>query len=232
MSRIYSNKTEITIEPSFCVGICLLILLLPLDWVFAWFVASVFHELCHILLISLLKYRIYSIKASISGIIMRTENMKHVHEMIVALAGPIGSMCLLFFARFIPTIALCAMFQSSYNLVPVYPFDGGRALRCFLLSVFPYRNGEKVFTTIENIFLILLSFITVYFIMRFNVGLFPVLMLLSVLIKKRILKIPCKAKKQGVQYSTQTTRGTADDKFTSTRSSYGSKTGSIYRRGI
>lgn len=227
-----NNTIEIIIEPSFYVGICLLLLLIPLDWVFAWFLAAAFHEMCHILLICLLKYRIYSIKTSITGMTMHTENMKQAHEMIVALAGPVGSLLLLFFARFIPAIALCAMFQSAYNLIPVFPYDGGRALRCFFLSVFPDIIGEKVFVVIENIFLILLGLVTAYFMIRFNLGLFPILMMLSVLLKKRILKIPCKASKQRVQYSTQTIRGTADDKFTSTHSPYGSKAGSIYRRGI
>ena len=199
--QTYGNKISVLIEPSFYIGICIMLLLIPIKWVLAWFTAIFFHEACHFFAILLLKYNIVYIKASISGVTIKTGQMKESHELIVALAGPTGSLLLLLFAEYIPALALCALFQSAYNLIPIFPYDGGRALRCIFLTVLPGETGEKMFRFVEKIVLMLLALICVCLMVRFNLGFFPILMLLSVLVKMGLLKNPCKPRKQRVQYS-------------------------------
>ena len=207
MIQMYMDKISVTIKPSFYLGICFMLLLMPVNWFLAWFIAALFHELCHYIAIKAMKYNMHSLKVDLSGMTITTDNMTYAHEMLVAMSGPIGGLSLLLFARCIPTIALCALFQSAYNLIPIFPYDGGRALRSLLLSVFIGEKGERIFKAIEMIFLLLLTLTTVYLVLKYNLDCFPILLLLSVLLKNRIIKIPCKTNKHAVQYSTQIIRG-------------------------
>ena len=60
-------------------------------------------------------------------------------ELICILAGPAASLLLLCLARIFPRVAICGLIQGCYNLLPIAPLDGGRALHC-LLSLLEKRQ--------------------------------------------------------------------------------------------
>lgn len=122
----------LTITPGFFIYFAAAVLLLPLKWVCAWFIASVIHELCHYFALRLCGVQVFSVRISCSGAIMETESMHPRQEILCALAGPLGGLLLLIILRIFPAIAICAFVQSVFNLLPVYPFDGGRALRAII----------------------------------------------------------------------------------------------------
>jgi len=126
------RSNYITITPGFFIYLATAILLLPLKWVCAWFVASAFHEFFHYFALRLCGVRIFTIRISSSGAIMETEAMHTSPEILCALAGPLGGLLLLVLLRIFPAIAICAFVQSVFNLLPIYPFDGGRALRAII----------------------------------------------------------------------------------------------------
>ena len=110
----------------------MLLLVVPLNWLLAAITAAVFHELSHSAAILLLGGKIHGLKILPDGIRMETSPMTAWHEILCSLAGPAGSLLLVLLAKHTPRIALCALVQGYYNLLPVFPLDGGRALRCLL----------------------------------------------------------------------------------------------------
>ena len=110
----------------------MLLLVVPLNWLLAAITAAVFHELSHSAAILLLGGKIHGLKILPDGIRMETSPMTAWQEILCSLAGPAGSLLLVLLGKHTPRIALCALVQGCYNLLPVFPLDGGRALRCLL----------------------------------------------------------------------------------------------------
>ncbi|MBQ3215407.1 MAG: hypothetical protein IJB11_04730 [Oscillospiraceae bacterium] len=119
--------------------LALAILVLPLQWVVAAVAAAAFHELCHVLAVKACGGKIIRFRAGISGANMEAAGLSDGQIILCALAGPLGGLSLLLLVRWIPRIALCAAAQSLFNLMPLYPLDGGRALHYGAGLLFPRR---------------------------------------------------------------------------------------------
>ncbi len=145
-----SHSNTVSVTPGFLIQLATAILLLPINWVAAWLFAAVFHESCHYIVLRLYNVRVFSMRIGFSGAIIETEPMQPKQELLTALAGPFGGLVLLLLIRIFPRIAICALLQSLFNLLPIYPFDGGRALRASIswlraktLSEKPLANKQK-----------------------------------------------------------------------------------------
>lgn len=108
----------------------MLLLVLPLKWIAAFVLASMWHEGFHYVAIRLVGAKVNRIRIGMCGIQMEVSNLTLGQECFCALAGPAGGFLLLLTVRWYPELSLCALVQSAYNLLPIYPLDGGRALKC------------------------------------------------------------------------------------------------------
>lgn len=129
-----------------CIWACILLLVLPLRWVAAAIVAAAVHELCHLLALSLLGIRVFGINIGGRGAVLQTDSLSDRDELICAMAGPLGSFLLLLFAKWLPRIALCGLFQGLYNLLPVGNLDGGRVVHSLANLVCrkkPCKQGKE-----------------------------------------------------------------------------------------
>ena len=106
----------------------LALLVLPLSLLLSFLMAAFFHELCHYLALRWTGTRVYRITIGPFGAAMETDAMDPGREVICALAGPLGSLLLAGCYRICPEIAICALVQGCFNLLPLYPSDGGRIL--------------------------------------------------------------------------------------------------------
>ena len=128
---------NVQIGASFFIIVALWVLALPLNWVGAWFAAAGFHELGHFIALKILRVKVGGIYIGATGAKIHTGCLRCWEELICSLAGPLSGLLLLGCAAVMPRVAFCALIQSLVNLIPVYPADGGRALRCL-------RKGMKI----------------------------------------------------------------------------------------
>ena len=197
--KFWNMKASIRIEPAACILGTLLLLTVPLNWLFSALIAAVFHELCHITALRLFKHRIWNVRIGIGGTSMETEPLSGRSELICAAAGPVGSFLLLFVIHRFPRIALCALIQGIYNLLPIYPLDGGRIFRCLAESCFPEKNAQTLCATAENITVIGVLLVLMVISFHVSLGVFPFLLTAGFIMKILRRKIPCKAPQLGVQ---------------------------------
>lgn len=135
----------IQIESGLFLLFALLLLVFPLDWIGAVIIASLVHELMHILMLYILKSELFMIRILPGGCVIESGFMKPWKQFICILAGPLGSLSLLMLCHSAPRIAICGMLQGIYNLIPVLPLDGGRLLRLVLEGLSPEYADTGMF---------------------------------------------------------------------------------------
>ena len=134
---------EFSLSWQSCILGSILVMLLPLPLLLAAFTAAAIHECCHLLALVAFRVQIFEITIRAGGAQIQTAPMMPGKEFVCAAAGPAGSLlCLLAFRRF-PLLALCGFVQGLYNLLPVYPMDGGRMVHCLAKLCAPV-HGEEI----------------------------------------------------------------------------------------
>lgn len=190
MMRTSLKQLRISLSPGLYLFLALLALMIPLRWLFAIVVSVMVHELFHILAIRCFGNRICSIQIGVDGAKIQTAPMPLWQELICALAGPVGGILLLFLGRWFPMLALCSGFHSLYNLLPVYPQDGGRALRCGAQLLLPEKWASLSCAVVESVCLAGVGILGFYGTFILNAGSFPLLFAILFLWRSLKMKNP------------------------------------------
>ncbi len=199
MQQKFRAKLPIAIQPECFFIFAIMLMILPMRWLFGWFLAIIVHEFCHYLVISMFRIPITRIAVCGNGVIMETGFMTNQQELFSVLAGPLGGLSLIILARWLPYTAICGFIQAIYNLLPIYPMDGGRVLRCLCLWLFPESYALRIHNAMENGILWFIVGIGVYLTVVRNFGLLPLAFALFLLIRGKRIKISCKRSGQRVQ---------------------------------
>ena len=192
-------RTSLNANAFACLFFAFLLLTIPFRWLVSAILAAAFHEFCHILAIHFLGGRVLSITVGAGGAIIEHSPVSPPKALLCAFAGPLGSLILVVFCHRIPRIALCAGFQALFNLLPLFPMDGGRILRCVSEMLLPEHWAHRIYRLIEQVTLIAILFLAAICVLRFETGMFPLIFAGAAVIKGLVRKIPCKQTNLNVQ---------------------------------
>lgn len=151
---------KLRIDPAACLWWAVLLLVLPLKWLLAAAAAAAVHEMGHYLAVRLLGGRVLGITLGPGGAALETSPMEPDRELVCSIAGPVSGALTVFLIRRFPLAALCAMVQSLFNLLPIYPLDGGRVLLCAVELLFPKADAQRICCRVSNIFLWILALVS------------------------------------------------------------------------
>lgn len=146
-----------------------LLLFLPLQWIGAALLAVLIHESCHAIAVYLLGGSIRRIFIGCRGMVMETLPMSGVRELICVIAGPVGSIMLIAVAPRLPRTAICGFIHGIYNLIPLFPLDGGRVIRNVFYSFLSPPLAHKVFLWSQRVVSVFILVATAILTLRLGV---------------------------------------------------------------
>lgn len=164
-------------------------LLLPFKWVMGAFAAACIHEAGHIFALRLLGGSVRSICVTPFGAVIHTEGIWGWRASLCAMAGPLSSFAAVLFIRCFPVFGLCALAQGLFNLLPVYPLDGGKILNSFLCSVLPDR-AAAIGNCVKIITYAALMAVSIWIAGRWFMECWPVFVCVAVILKAGLRKKP------------------------------------------
>jgi len=184
---------------------------------FAYLIALLLHEFSHMFVAKKLNYFCSKIVLYPSGALLYgdTDEFTFKDEILISLAGPFANIivCVLFIFMwwiFPETYNLTTEFVAAnlsiavFNLLPIYPLDGGRVVLATLSLSLTRKQSCKIVKSITMIvaFVMFAFFIvSLFFVANFQIGLTAVVVFISVLgeqkeaVYKRLMKSDLKKRK-------------------------------------
>lgn len=166
-------KHKIKVRSDFIFYLCFCLLLLPIRWVASWIIAAAVHEAFHLMAVYLLGGNVKSVCIGVGGAQICAQVQGKVKNLICILAGPIGGLSLLIVSDVFPSVSVCAFLQSIFNLLPIYPLDGGKVLSCILEDFCGVQRPETVLNAVFGILVILMICVCLYAAFVWELGLLP-----------------------------------------------------------
>ncbi len=116
----------------------------------------IMHEFAHIIIAILLNVDIVQISFMPVGVNAKySGNVSLFKELIISIAGPIASLifAFLYSNKFYFMVNMCILI---FNIIPIYPLDGGRILKIILIFLFGYKKGKSISLFITNVLVFVL----------------------------------------------------------------------------
>ena len=107
--------------------------------------AMAVHELAHIVMMLACGGQVRRLTLRFADLQIAASGLGYRQELLSALAGPLVNLiCGAAFCMQRPSFAAYSLMLGIYNLLPVWPLDGGRVLRCALLARLPITQAEHI----------------------------------------------------------------------------------------
>ena len=171
----------------------LALLVVPLPWLAGTVLAATVHEICHYAMAGILGVKCRAVHISTEGTTMSMAYMTGKEEILITMAGPMGSFALLIFQKVFPQLAIAGLIQGLFNCIPIYPLDGGRVI----YRIFETR--QKIAQGIEIFCILGILICSTLISIRWDLGIWPMLWGIWAVCKMIHRKFPCKDCAGGLQ---------------------------------
>lgn len=194
-----SRKIHLTIDPASCIIWALMLLVLPFSWLLAAAAAALVHELGHLVGIWLFAGTCREITVQPDGMVIHADIPGRGRELLCILLGPLFGAALLIFAHRFPQTAVCAGLQTLYNLLPIYPLDGGRALHCAASMLFSPIVSARICRWVNGVTLAALLLAAGFAAVWLDLGVLPLVVSGTLAVRSAFRNTTCKEGAQNVQ---------------------------------
>lgn len=185
-----SSPPRLSISPAFVALLCGMIYLDGSGFTVPFLLSCALHEAGHLMVMRLFDLHPARIHIGLTGTVISTVFLSHMTECLAALAGPLmNAVLVLCFRRLWPQLALVSTLLFCYNMLPVYPLDGGRVLRLGLVSLFGWDSGYRLSVVLSWLTGMLMAAGAIYATLVLRLGLLPCLFVVLFLL--RLPKWPC-----------------------------------------
>lgn len=146
--------------------------------------SAALHEAAHLAMLRLCRVPVEGIRLTLTGAVIQTGAMAYGQEALCAAAGPCMNMGLaLLFHRLWPALCLMSTLLAAYNLLPVYPLDGGRLVRALLLRLLGLECGLRFSRLLSLLTISGAAGLCVWLTCRRHLGLWPCIFAALLLLK-------------------------------------------------
>ena len=183
----YRNRNVLTVLVM--LHFAMMLLTVPLRWLTASLVAAAIHELGHYLALFFSGADVRSFRIRPFGAQMESTPLTSWKQLFCQLAGPVGGLAGVLLWRWMPRVAVCGLLQSAFNLIPIWPLDGGKILRYVLHMV---RLNPRLCRIMEYTVCLIFILLVVWISLHKRLGILPIIFLCYILLQSDLVKTPCK----------------------------------------
>lgn len=161
--------------------------------IYAWLMLfALIHEVAHMCvgMILNLKPKTLEIQPFGIGVIFESFENSNMKKIIIALAGPIINIIFAIVFSYINVgnkdlIVNANLLLAIFNLMPIYPLDGGRILKVIIKMSKKTSEADEIVNRISNILIIMLTMAASVLILIYkNIGLFIIIMYIWIIVIK------------------------------------------------
>ena len=147
-----SRLPKVSVSPTFLISVAVHLWFGLSAWLKDLLLAALLHELGHMVALWYYGVPIRDIRLTSLGAVMRVGAISCRAELVSAAAGPVvNALLAAAFIRPFPIFGLCNLGLFLFNILPLYPLDGGRMLRAVLQRRLDPLNADRTESTVAVI---------------------------------------------------------------------------------